>query len=101
MNIHNVIDEATVLNEALHNVVVAFELSEQDIEAIVGTQASRFSNDIRPESDSRIKVLNLMRIYKCLYSHFSGNLDHMRLWLSGFNKVLKVFKQIKLKTKMD
>lgn len=77
-------DEEITL-EAVNNVVTAFGLSEQDLAEIIGSNNLSGTHEIDEKSDVGKRALSLVRIYQCLYSRFDGNMEHSRLWLTGFN----------------
>lgn len=80
-NIH----DNTIIIEALNNIAVAFELTEQDIYEVIGNDLFDL-NEIQVASNAGKRALSLIRIYQCLFSRFNGNMEHSKLWLTGFNK---------------
>lgn len=80
------VNDGAVLSKALLNAGQQLGLKREDIAQVVKRNRSRLGDGIQPDSGPGILALYLIRCYRSLYAIFNGNSEHIRLWMTGFNK---------------
>jgi len=78
------IDDGTVLFKTVHN--AAKKLATVNIlSEIIGSEDAINAKKINTATDEGKRGFYFIRIYRCLSAMYSGNTEHMRLWLTGYN----------------
>lgn len=78
-------ENVKVLIESTSIAAVVLNLSDKDMKKVIGIDNS-LNGVANLELAQSKRALYFLRTYMCLYSRFSGNFEHMRLWLNGFDR---------------
>lgn len=82
----NTIDNSAVLYEAVMNAAKCLTILDQTLSIILQSDVTLMNHKIEPESNSGLRALYFIRVFKSLYCKFDGNCKHMTLWLTGHVK---------------
>lgn len=81
-----IVNNASVLSKALLSAGKGLGLKQEDIAQVVHRNKSHIGSGIQPDSSSGILALYIVRCYQSLFAIFNGDDEHIKLWMTGFNK---------------
>jgi len=78
------VKDSNLLIESLSVAATNLNLSQEALTKVVGLEGALKTTTNLTTKQSE-NAISFIRVYISLYSHFDGNFDHMRLWLTGFD----------------